>query len=143
MTNNNNNHNNHNGEYEFGGKVKAGLEQQNRLFANVQGNILKGFNKDHVRFIFFNIDDVYKAGDLFRQLVEQKRIPSTTDLIYAEKKQKSDGNTILHLNHEKRGYMLLFQPLELKNLVWNYLHLITHIVLSTCLKEVHTILMIL
>ena len=48
-----------------------------RLFSNVQGNILRGFNKDHVRFIFFNIEDVQKASDWFRELVEQKKIPST------------------------------------------------------------------
>lgn len=48
---------------------------------NIQGNILKGFNKDHVRYIFFNIDDVNKARDWFLQLVEEKRIPSTQDLI--------------------------------------------------------------
>jgi Dyp-type peroxidase family len=57
-------------------------------FSNVQGNILRGFNKDHVRFIFFNIEDVKKARDWFSQLVEQKRIPSTADLIESAKKMK-------------------------------------------------------
>ena len=41
----------------------------------VQGNILKGFNKDHVRFIFFNIVDAHKAANLFRELVNSKKIP--------------------------------------------------------------------
>jgi Dyp-type peroxidase family len=53
-------------------------------FSNIQGNILKGFDKDNVRLMFFYIGSVDKASHWFRQLVEQKRIPSTTDLIDAE-----------------------------------------------------------
>jgi Dyp-type peroxidase family len=56
--------------------------------SEVQGNILKGFNKDHARFIFFNIEDAQKISDWFRELVEQKKIPSTTDLIDAATRMK-------------------------------------------------------
>ena len=56
--------------------------------SNIQGNILKGFNKDHVRYIFFNIDDVDKARDWFRELVEAERIPSTQNLIDAAANMK-------------------------------------------------------
>ena len=60
----------------------------------IQGNILKEFSKDHVRFIFFNIEDVDKASDWFRLLVEAKRIPSTQDLIDAETNMNKDvGST--------------------------------------------------
>jgi Dyp-type peroxidase family len=54
--------------------------------ANIQGNILRGFNKDNVRLIFFNIEDANKASRWFHKLVEQKRIPSTQDLLDAAKK---------------------------------------------------------
>jgi Dyp-type peroxidase family len=57
-------------------------------FSNIQGNILKGFNKDNVRLIFFNIEYVDKASDFFRQLVRRGRIPSTDDLLNAEKEMK-------------------------------------------------------
>ena len=57
-------------------------------FSNIQGNILKGFNKDNVRLIFFNIEDTDKASHWFRQLVDQKRIPSTQDLLDAAAKIK-------------------------------------------------------
>jgi Dyp-type peroxidase family len=53
-------------------------------FSNIQGNILKGFDKDNVRLIFFNIGAVDKGSDWFGRLVEEKRIPSTMDLINAD-----------------------------------------------------------
>jgi Dyp-type peroxidase family len=60
-------------------------------FSNIQGNILKGFNKDNVRLIFFNIGCIDKASDWFRQLVQKKRIPSTMDLIDAEEEASQRG----------------------------------------------------
>ncbi len=62
-------------------------------FSNVQGNILRGFNKDHVRFIFFSIEDVQRASDWFRDLVEQKKIPSTSDLQDSAKKNEREMGT--------------------------------------------------
>jgi len=62
-------------------------------FDNVQGNILKGFNKDNVRLIFFNIESKDGASKWFRSLVEQKKIPSTNDLIESSKKMNEKWNS--------------------------------------------------
>jgi Dyp-type peroxidase family len=65
-------------------------------FANIQGNILRGFNKKNVRLIFFNIESAEKAARFIRQLVKDKRIPSTADLLNAahelKRYQKTDRN---------------------------------------------------
>jgi Dyp-type peroxidase family len=57
---------------------------KNDLFADVQGNILKGFNKPEIRFIFFDLPIVTKRSKKwFREFA--LCIPSTVDLIkYSE-----------------------------------------------------------
>lgn len=54
-------------------------------FENIQGGILKGFNKDNSRLLFFQIEDAQKASDWFEDLVKKKKIPTTQDLIVAAK----------------------------------------------------------
>jgi Dyp-type peroxidase family len=49
--------------------------------SDVQGNILKGFNKPNVRLIFFKFDDPYETMKWLKDLAE--RIPNTIDLINA------------------------------------------------------------
>jgi Dyp-type peroxidase family len=56
--------------------------------SNIQGNIIKGFNKDNVRFVFFNIRCTDEAREWFGILAKQNRIPSTLILINAEKDMK-------------------------------------------------------
>jgi Dyp-type peroxidase family len=57
----------------------SGLES-GIVLANVQGNILKGFNKDEYRFIFFEIPQITEEVKVwFREFA--KKIPSTIDLI--------------------------------------------------------------
>ena len=59
---------------------------------NIQGNILRGFNKDHSRLIFFRIEDVDKTRELLFELVDARKIPSTQDLLDAAAQMKERWN---------------------------------------------------
>ena len=70
-------------------------------FNNIQGNILRGFNKDNSRLIFFQIEDAQKASDWFAEMVEQKKIVSTQDLIDAAINMK-EREELLHQKFKPR-----------------------------------------
>jgi Dyp-type peroxidase family len=61
-------------------------------FSNVQGNILKGFNKPNFRLIFFKLTDIPMAKEWLRKMGD--RVPSTNELIISsndfKKKTKRD-----------------------------------------------------
>lgn len=62
--------------------------------SDVQGNILKGFNKPNVRLIFFKFGDPYTTMNWLRDMAE--RIPNTIDLMNASQdlyeRRRNDPN---------------------------------------------------
>jgi Dyp-type peroxidase family len=91
-------------------------------FSNVQGNILKGFNKPHMRLIFFNFSNLNASKKWLRLVAD--RIPNTQDLIMASKefkeKRKKDKTyrpqeTWLHISLSARGIKKLGKNLHLFN----------------------------
>src|SRR6478609_11771048 len=90
-------------------RTEVQLDPETRnLFSQVQGDILRGFNKPEFRLIFFNIGDnsnIENARTFFRGL--SKRIPNTLELIKAAQdlkdKRDKDPNfipseTFLHVS---------------------------------------------
>jgi hypothetical protein len=54
--------------------------EQKRLFANVQGDIPRGFNKPEVRLIFFNVpgDNIEKGREFVRHLTAKYLVLSNS-----------------------------------------------------------------
>ena len=88
--------------------------------SNVQGNILKGFNKPNVRLIFFKFSDTYNSKKWLQDLAN--RIPNTTELIEASIEYKKKGerdrtyrpqDTWLHVSLSVEGIGRLKKDLAL------------------------------
>lgn len=86
--------------------------------SEVQGNILKGFNKPNLRLLFFKFgDNVDKTREWLESI--EKRIPSTFDLIQASKRLREERlknpfyrpqDTWMHVSLSKSGVEALNLP---------------------------------
>lgn len=92
----------------------------NLSLSNIQGNILKGFNKPNVRLIFFNFSDTYDSKRWLRGIAD--RIPNTLQLLDASKEYKEKSKrdrtyrpqeTWLHISLSAYGLRLLNKDLNL------------------------------
>jgi Dyp-type peroxidase family len=98
--------------------MKSKVNQNQVDLSDVQGNILKGFNKPNVRLIFFKFGNKYAAMEWLSNIAE--KIPSTKKLIESSKKLREEREqdpfyrpqeTWLHGSLSKSGIEKLELPI--------------------------------